>query len=210
MLAIITEPQFYSNRKEEICARVFGTQSKLHPKSERILAQPDWLVTGSSLVVLSKILYNDNLDHYRLNPTEIREKAEELGADVIYGFQLRNPLHNGHVMLLNHTRQQLIEKGYKNPVLLLHPCGGWTKDDDVPLDVRMEQHQALISDGELDEKTTILAIWPSPMYYGGPTEVLWHVSSRCNAGVDYFIVGRDPAGMKHPETNEDLYDPFHG
>lgn len=113
-------------------------------------------------------------------------------------------------MLLNHTRQQLIEKGYKNPVLLLHPCGGWTKDDDVPLDVRMEQHQALISDGELDEKTTILAIWPSPMYYGGPTEVLWHVSSRCNAGVDYFIVGRDPAGMKHPETNEDLYDPFHG
>ena len=35
-------------------------------------------------------------------------------------------------------RQQLLEKGYKNPVLLLHPLGGWTKDDDVPLSVRPE------------------------------------------------------------------------
>ena len=28
-------------------------------------------------------------------------------------------------------RQQLLEKGYKNPVLLLHPLGGWTKDPDA-------------------------------------------------------------------------------
>jgi len=49
------------------------------------------------------------------------------------------------------------------------------------------------------------------MYYGGPTEVLWHVSSRINAGVKYFIVGRDPAGIGHPEIKgANLYDPFHG
>ena len=27
------------------------------------------------------------------------------------------------------------DRGYKKPVLLLHPLGGWTKDDDVPLKV---------------------------------------------------------------------------
>jgi 3'-phosphoadenosine 5'-phosphosulfate synthase len=56
-------------------------------------------------------------------------------------------------------------------VLLLHPLGGWTKEDDVPLDVRMKQHQAVLEEGVLDPATTLLAIFPSPMMYAGPTEV---------------------------------------
>lgn len=35
----------------------------------------------------------------------------------------------------------LWEQGYKNPVLWLSPLGGWTKPDDVPLDVRVKQHE---------------------------------------------------------------------
>ena len=56
-------------------------------------------------------------------------------------------------------------------MLLLHPLGGWTKSDDVPLDVRMRQHQAILEEGVLDPESTILAIFPSPMMYAGPTEV---------------------------------------
>ena len=49
------------------------------------------------------------------------------------------------------------------------------------------------------------------MYYGGPTEVLWHASSRVNAGISHFITGRDPAGVKHPEIKDkDCYDVWHG
>jgi 3'-phosphoadenosine 5'-phosphosulfate synthase len=33
-----------------------------------------------------------------------------------------------------------MEMGYKNPMLLLQPLGGFTKEDDAPLPVRMEQH----------------------------------------------------------------------
>lgn len=91
--------------------------------------------------------------------------------DVVFAFQLRNPVHNGHALLMQDTRRRLLERGYKNPVLLLHPLGGWTKDDDVPLDWRMKQHAAVLEEGVLDPKSTIVAIFPSPMLYAGPTEV---------------------------------------
>src|SRR4051812_11430931 len=32
-----------------------------------------------------------------------------------------------------------------------------------------------------------------------------------NAGAEFYIVGRDPAGLPHPaKANEDLYSPTHG
>ena len=89
-------------------------------------------------------------------------------------------------------------KGYRNPTLLLHPLGGWTKEDDVPLHVRIKQHKAILEEGVLDKNTTILAIFPSPMMYAGPTEVQWHAKARLVAGANFYIVGRDPAGIKHP------------
>ncbi len=93
-------------------------------------------------------------------------------------------------------REILLKKGFKNPILWLSPLGGWTKFDDVPLDVRVKQHEAVIQEGMLDAATTVMAIWPAPMIYGGPTEVLFHAKSRRNAGATYFVAGRDPAGMK--------------
>lgn len=54
--------------------------------------------------------------------------------------------------------------GYKNPVLWLSPLGGWTKSDDVPLDVRVKQHEEVLKagtshSGGLDPATTVMAIW---------------------------------------------------
>ena len=92
-------------------------------------------MVGGEIETLERIQWNDGLDKYRLTPNELRKKFAELGADAVFAFQLRNPVHNGHALLMKDCRQQLLEKGYKNPVLLLHPLGGWTKDDDVPLAV---------------------------------------------------------------------------
>lgn len=64
--------------------------------------------------------------------------------------------------------------------------------------------------GVLDPETTVVAIWPSPMHYAGPTEVQWHAKARINAGADFYIVGRDPAGMGHPTEKRDLYNADHG
>lgn len=68
----------------------------------------------------------------------------------------------------------------------------------------------MLEDGVLDPETTIVAIFPSPMHYAGPTEVQWHAKARINAGANFYIVGRDPAGMGHPLEKRDLYDPDHG
>ena len=113
------------------------------------------------------------------------------------------------------TKELLKERGFNCPVLLLHPLGGWTKSDDVPLDVRIRQHQALLTHGSdqtgLDAETTLLAIFPSPMSYAGPREVQWHAKARIVTGANFYIVGRDPAGIQDPSNKEvSLYHPDHG
>ncbi|XP_062109474.1 ATP sulfurylase 2-like [Humulus lupulus] len=210
LIAILRSIEIYKHNKEERIARTWGTTvSGLPYVEETITNAGNWLI-GGDLEVLEPIKYNDGLDHYRLSPQQLREEFDSRKADAVFAFQLRNPVHNGHALLMNDTRRSLIEMGYKNPILLLHPLGGFTKVDDVPLDVRMEQHSKVLEDGILDPKTTIVAIFPSPMHYAGPTEVQWHAKARINAGANFYIVGRDPAGMGHPTENRDLYDPDHG
>ncbi|TRY98733.1 hypothetical protein DNTS_034765, partial [Danionella cerebrum] len=168
-VAILHSPEFFEHRKEERCARQWGTTSPKHPYIKMVLESGDWLV-GGELEVLERIRWNDGLDQYRLTPRELRQRFKEMKADAVFAFQLRNPVHNGHALLMTDTRRRLKERGYQRPVLLLHPLGGWTKDDDVPLEWRMKQHAAVLEDGVLDPQSTIVAIFPSPMMYAGPTE----------------------------------------
>ncbi|XP_054238084.1 bifunctional 3'-phosphoadenosine 5'-phosphosulfate synthase 2 [Indicator indicator] len=208
-LAVLRRPEFYEHRKEERCARVWGTTCAKHPHIKLVLESGDWLL-GGDLQVLERIRWNDGLDQYRLTPRALRQRFRQMDADAVFAFQLRNPVHNGHALLMQETRRQLLQRGYRNPVLLLHPLGGWTKDDDVPLAWRMRQHAALLQDRVLEPSSTVLAIFPSPMLYAGPTEVQWHCRARMVAGANFYIVGRDPAGMPHPDTQKDLYEPTQG
>jgi ATP sulfurylase len=68
ILAVIEDPVFFDNRKEEINTRTFGTTSLKHPKVERINAQGDFLVSGAKTRFIKEIQFNDGLDSYRLNP----------------------------------------------------------------------------------------------------------------------------------------------
>ncbi len=60
----------------------------------------------------------------------------------------------------------------------------------------------MLNDGTLDPAHTIIAIWPSPMSYSGPAELLWHVSSLANCGVTHFIAGSDPLESVNPEDHK--------
>ena len=213
-LGVLRNPEVYANRKEEIVSRLFGVIDMGHPYISHIYSGGDWLI-GGEIELVERIRYNDGLDKWRLTAPEVMKQFEEKNADAVYAFQTRNPTHAGHAYLMRTGREMLLKRGFNNPILWLSPLGGWTKSDDVPLDVRVNQHEAVLADGQLNPKTTVMAIWPAPMIYAGPTEVLFHAKSRRNAGATFFVAGRDPAGMKgspeavsHPD--DDLYDGDHG
>lgn len=218
-VAILRDPEIYNNRKEEIVTRMYGVIDPDHPYIRNIYKGGDYLI-GGEVELLDRIRYNDGLDKWRKTANELMQEFEQKGADTVYAFQTRNPTHAGHAYLMRSAGEDLRKKGYQKPVLWLSPLGGWTKSDDVPLDVRVTQHEEVLAaglthPGGLDPETTVMAIWPAPMVYAGPTEVQFHAKSRRSAGASYFVVGRDPAGMKgspnavaHPD--DDLYDGDHG
>ncbi|KAG7013521.1 ATP sulfurylase 1, chloroplastic [Cucurbita argyrosperma subsp. argyrosperma] len=211
LVAILNDSiEIYKQPKEERIARTWGTTAPGLPYvDEAIKNAGNWLI-GGDLEVIEPIKYHDGLDSFRLSPAQLRNEFISRNADAVFAFQLRNPVHNGHALLMNDTRRRLLDMGYTNPILLLNPLGGYTKADDVPLHWRIKQHQKVLEDGVLDPETTVVSIFPSPMHYAGPTEVQWHAKARINAGANFYIVGRDPAGMGHPTEKRDLYDPDHG
>lgn len=218
-VAILRNPEVYENRKEEIVTRMYGAIDPGHPYIANIYKGGDWLI-GGEVELLDRITYNDGLDKWRKTATELLAEFQAKGADTVYAFQTRNPTHAGHAYLMRSAGEDLVKQGYKKPVLWLSPLGGWTKSDDVPLDVRVKQHEQVLAAGTthpggLDPDSTVMAIWPAPMVYAGPTEVQFHAKSRRCAGASYFVVGRDPAGMKGSmeavaHKDDDLYNGDHG
>lgn len=218
-VAILRDPEIYVNRKEEIVARMFGVIDPGHPYIKKIYSGGDYLI-GGEVELLDRIRYNDGLDKWRKTAKELSDEFVAKGADTVYAFQTRNPTHAGHAYLMRSAGEDLRSQGYQKPVLWLSPLGGWTKEDDVPLDVRVRQHEEVLAAGTthpggLDPDSTVMAIWPAPMVYAGPTEVQFHAKSRRSAGASFFVVGRDPAGMKGSHEavahqDDDLYDGDHG
>lgn len=218
-VAILRDPEIYAHRKEEIVTRMYGAIDLGHPYIAHIYNGGDFLI-GGEVELLDRIRYNDGLDAWRKTAAELMTEFQDKGADTVYAFQTRNPTHAGHAYLMRTAGEDLKRQGYKKPVLWLSPLGGWTKDDDVPLDVRVTQHEEVLKAGTshpggLDPDSTVMAIWPAPMVYAGPTEVQFHAKSRRSAGASYFVVGRDPAGLKGSmeavaHKDDDLYDGNHG
>ena len=69
------------------------------------------------------------------------------------------------------------------------PLGGWTKEDDVPLDVRVKQHEAVLAEGMLDPDSTVMAIWPAPM-----TPILVMSGATIQPGAQDFASSRSISG----------------
>lgn len=69
-------------------------------------------------------------------------------------------------------------------------------------------------DSKKPQAPTNLKLWEWPLTVAVLSsdlpQVQWHCRARMVAGANFYIVGRDPAGMPHPNTGKDLYEPTHG
>ena len=61
---MIRDPEFYEHRKEERCARQFGTTNKEHPYIKMINQSGDWLVGGEECIDYRGVSKPYNCDFY--------------------------------------------------------------------------------------------------------------------------------------------------
>ena len=98
-MAILRDPEFYEHLKEDRCTRQLGTTNPKHPYIKIIKESGDWLVEGA-IDALERVRWDDGFDKNRLTARKLRIKFKKMGADVVFVFQLRNPIHNGHALLV--------------------------------------------------------------------------------------------------------------
>ena len=64
--------------------------------------------------------FNDGMDQFRLTPEEIQKEILRKKGDVVYTMQIDQPLNNADILVFDEARNSLVEKGFKNPILLIH------------------------------------------------------------------------------------------
>ncbi len=198
-VAVLHVDEVYWLDPEDEAMQLYGTKSALHPGARRMLNDSPVRVAGSVTLVQWPAFSVTPV----LTPRELQTLIQERGWHKIVGFQTRNPLHRAHEYI-----QKLALESHD--ALIVHPLIGYTKSDDVPVDVRWQSYQALL--GEYFPKDrAVLTGFPAPMRYAGPREAVLHALCRKNYGMTHFIVGRDHAGVAdfyHPMASQRIFERF--
>jgi sulfate adenylyltransferase len=181
LLGTLTVSDVFSRDVEREAKEVYRTTDLAHPGVALIHDQGELLVGGAVRVIPR----SDRT--VARSPSETRAAFAAQGWKTVVAFQTRNPIHRAHEYLTKVALEQV-------DGLLVHPLVGVTKDDDIPVDVRMRCYQVLL-DGYYPRDRVLLSAFPAAMRYAGPREAVFHGLVRRNYGCSHFIIGRDAAGV---------------
>ena len=183
-VAVLKDIEIFPYNKDEFAKEVFKTTDKNHPGVDDVYKMGDYLVGGE--INLLNFNFPFFPDH-NFSPKETRDIFEKRGWKNIVAFQTRNVPHMGHEYL----QKRALEKV---DGLFIQPVIGKKKIQDFKDEYIIASYEILI-DNYYDKNKTFLGILPLKMRYAGPREAVLHAIIRKNFGCNYFIVGRDHAGV---------------
>lgn len=184
--------EIYSYNKDDIATAVYGTNDAKHPGVARVTKMQEFLVGGKMEIFQMK--EHDDIQKFRMHPTETRTEILKRGWKTVVGFQTRNVPHVAHEML-----QKAALNIYDG--LFVNPLIGKKKIGDFNDSLIIDAYESLITN-YFPKNRVLFSTIHTLMRYAGPREAVHHAIMRKNFGCTHFIVGRDHAGVG------DYYSPF--
>ncbi len=184
--------EIYEYNKQDMAQGVYGTTDRDHPGVSRLFKMKEFLVGGE--VEVFQMKEGDEIQKFRMHPSDTRSEISKRGWKSVVGFQTRNVPHVAH-----ETLQKAALNIYDG--LFLNPLIGKKKIGDFTDDLIIRAYESLINNYFPKNRVLFSTIHTS-MRYAGPREALHHAIMRKNFGCTHFIVGRDHAGVGN------YYPPF--
>ena len=184
--------EIYEYNKQDMANAVYGTTDTNHPGVSRLFKMKEFLVGGE--VEVFQMKEYDDIQKFRMHPSDTRSEISKRGWKSIVGFQTRNVPHVAHEML-----QKAALNIYDG--LFLNPLIGKKKIGDFTDDLIISAYESLI-DNYFPKNRVLFSTIHTSMRYAGPREAIHHAIMRKNFGCTHFIVGRDHAGVGN------YYPPF--
>jgi sulfate adenylyltransferase len=189
---IMNVEEIYGYEKKNVANAVYGTTDVNHPGVNRLYKMKEFLVGGG--VEIFHLKENDEIQKFRMDPSETRSEIVRRGWKTVVGFQTRNVPHVAHEML-----QKAALNIYDG--LFVNPLIGKKKIGDFTDSLIINAYESLIMN-YFPKNRVLFSTIHTTMRYAGPREAIHHAIMRKNLGCTHFIVGRDHAGVGN------YYPPF--
>jgi sulfate adenylyltransferase len=183
--------EIYGYEKENVANAVYGTTDVNHPGVNRLFKMKEFLVGGGVEIFHLK---KNEIQKFRMHPSETRSEIVGRGWKTVVGFQTRNVPHVAHEMLQK-AALNLYDGLFVNPLIGKKKIGDFTDS------LIINAYESLIMN-YFPKNRVLFSTIHTTMRYAGPREAIHHAIMRKNLGCTHFIVGRDHAGVGN------YYPPF--